>query len=131
MNTLINKVQLIGHLGTDVEIKKFDSGNVKASFRMATTEVYKDAQGNKKEDTQWHNIIAWGKLAEILEKYTSKGSELMIEGKIVYRNYETKESEKRYITEIEVRDLRLMGSPKAQSESQVVVAEKVNDGLPF
>ncbi len=127
MNTLINKVQLVGHLGTDVEIKKFDTGNVKASFRMATTEVYKDAQGNKKEDTQWHNIIAWGKLAEILEKYTSKGSELMIEGKIVYRNYETKEGEKRYITEIEVRDLRLMGSPKNSSEPIAVES----DGMPF
>lgn len=127
MNTLINKVQLIGHLGTDVEIKRFDSGNIKASFRMATTEIYKDAQGNKKEDTQWHNIIAWGKLAEILEKYTSKGSELMIEGKIAYRNYETKEGEKRYITEIEVRDLRLMGSPKNSSEPIAVES----DGMPF
>jgi single-strand DNA-binding protein len=133
MNNLNNKVQLIGRIGTDVEVRKFDSGNVKASFRMATSETYKDAQGNKQEETQWHNIIAWGKLAEILEKYTKKGSEIMIEGKIVYRSWETNEGVKKYITEIETLDIRLMGgNPKAQTESQSIVNEAVvDDGLPF
>ena len=136
MNNLNNKVQLIGRIGTDVEVRKFDSGNVKASFRMATSETYKDAQGNKQEETQWHNIIAWGKLAEILEKYTQKGAEIMIEGKIVYRSWETNEGVKKYITEIETLDLRLMGGvSKTQSESpsivNVEVAAEVRDGLPF
>lgn len=133
MNNLNNKVQLIGRIGTDIETRKFDSGNIKASFRMATSETYKDAQGNKQEETQWHNIIAWGKLAEILEKYTQKGAEIMIEGKLIYRSWENKEGEKKYITEIETLDLRLMGgSPKNNSESTVVqVAEAVADDLPF
>jgi single-strand DNA-binding protein len=129
MNSLINKVQLVGHLGTDIEVRKFDSGSIKASFRLATTENYKDAQGNKKEETQWHNIIAWGKQAEILEKYVSKGSELMLEGKIAYRNFETKEGEKRYITEIEVRDFKLMNNNKSQN--QPITVEEENDGMPF
>lgn len=137
MNNLNNKVQLIGRIGTDIEIRTFDSGNMKASFRMATTEIRKDAQGNKQEDTQWHNVIAWGKLAEILEKYTQKGAEVMIEGKLVYRSWETKEGEKKYITEIETKDLRLMGgAPKNQNnmgevENGIAISEEINDGLPF
>lgn len=138
MNNLNNKVQLIGRIGTDIETRKFDSGNIKASFRMATSETYKDSQGNKQEETQWHNIIAWGKLSEILEKYTQKGSEIMIEGKLIYRSWETKEGEKKYITEIETRDLRLMGSPKTgQSEATILqntpidIMQEVNDGMPF
>lgn len=137
MNNLNNKVQLIGRIGTDIETRTFDSGNMKASFRMATTEIRKDAQGNKQEDTQWHNVIAWGKLAEILEKYTQKGAEIMIEGKLVYRSWETKEGEKKYITEIETKDLRLMGgAPKNQNnlgevENAATISEEINDGLPF
>ena len=120
------------------EVKTFESGNTKASFRMATTEVRKDADGNKLEETQWHNIVAWGKLAEILQKYTQKGAEIMIEGKLIYRMWETKEGEKKYITEIETKDLRLMGSaPKGQNEPTILQnldvpkMEEVNDGLPF
>lgn len=133
MNNLNNKVQLIGRIGTDIETRKFDSGSTKVSFRMATSETYKDAQGNKQEDTQWHNIIAWGKLAEILEKYTQKGAEIMIEGKLIYRSWESKEGEKKYITEIEALDLRLMGgNPKNNSEvTEMQVAEAVSDDLPF
>ena len=137
MNNLNNKVQLIGRIGSDIETRTFDSGNMKASFRMATTEIRKDAQGNKQEDTQWHNVIAWGKLAEILEKYTQKGAEIMIEGKLAYRSWETKEGEKKYITEIETKDLRLMGgAPKNQNnmgevENAATISEEINDGLPF
>ncbi len=134
MNNLKNKVQLIGRIGTDIETRKFDSGNLKASFRMATSENFKDAQGNKQEVTQWHNIIAWGKLAEILEKYTQKGSEIMLEGKLVYRMWETKEGEKKYITEIETRDLRLMGSAPKTEAGAIVIAPAIetnDDGLPF
>ncbi len=134
MNNFNNKIQLIGRIGTDIETRKFDSGNLKASFRMATSETYKDTQGNKQEVTQWHNIIAWGKLAEILEKYTQKGSEIMLEGKLVYRMWETKEGEKKYITEIETRDLRLMGSAPKTEAGAIVIAPAIetnDDGLPF
>jgi single-strand DNA-binding protein len=136
MNGLVNKVQLVGRLGFDPEVKIFDSGNKKASLRLATTEVYRDSSGNKQEETQWHNVVVWGKLADIVEKYTSKGAEIMIEGKLRYRTYETKEGEKKYITEIEARELMLMGAPKNQTISEdtqktITVSEEINDGLPF
>ncbi len=137
MNGLINKVQLVGRLGLDAEIKTFDSGNKKANIRMATKEIFRDANGEKKEETNWHNVIAWGRLADIVEKYTQKGSEIMIEGKLRYRMYETKEGEKKYVTEIEARELMLMGSPKGQSDNSITLnetiptMEEINDGLPF
>ncbi len=135
MNNLNNKVQLLGRIGTDIDVRKFDSGNIKASFRMATSEIYKDAQGNKQEETQWHNIVAWGKLAEIIEKYTQKGAEIMIEGKLVYRSWETNTGEKKYFTEIETKDMRLLGSSQKNSVETAVknveVTIPIGDDLPF
>ena len=109
MNTLRNKVQLIGNLGNDPEITNFESGKTLAKFAIATNESYKNAQGEKVTDTQWHNIVAWGKTADIIEQYTSKGKEIAVEGKLTSRSYETKEGEKRYVTEIVVSDLVLLG----------------------
>ncbi|HET8808877.1 MAG TPA: single-stranded DNA-binding protein [Flavobacteriaceae bacterium] len=109
MSTLRNKVQLIGHVGKDPEIMNFDSGKKKASFSIATNESYKNAKGEKVEDTQWHNIVLWGKTAEIAENYVSKGKEIGIEGKLTSRSYETKEGEKRYITEVVGNELLLLG----------------------
>ena len=108
MKSLRNSVQLIGRLGKDVEVKDFDK-SMKASFTMATTDSYKNAKGEKVEDTQWHNIVIWGQLADVAGKYLKKGSEVCVEGKLVHRNYETDKGEKRYITEINVSDLVLMG----------------------
>jgi single-strand DNA-binding protein len=108
MKSLRNSVQLIGRLGKDVEVKDFDKSK-KASFTMATTDSYKNAKGEKVEDTQWHNIVIWGQLADVAGKYLKKGSEVCVEGKLVHRNYETDKGEKRYITEINVSDLVLMG----------------------
>ncbi|MCE2893243.1 MAG: single-stranded DNA-binding protein [Flammeovirgaceae bacterium] len=108
MKSLRNSVQLIGRLGRDVEVKDFDKSK-KASFTMATTDSYKNAKGEKVEDTQWHNIVIWGQLADVAGKYLKKGSEVCVEGKLVHRNYETDKGEKRYITEINVSDLVLMG----------------------
>jgi single-strand DNA-binding protein len=108
MKSLRNSVQLIGRLGKDVEVKDFDKSK-KASFTMATTDSYKNAKGEKIEDTQWHNIVIWGQLADVAGKYLKKGSEVCVEGKLVHRNYETDKGEKRYITEINVNDLVLMG----------------------
>ncbi len=108
MKSVRNSVQLIGRLGKDVEVKDFDKSK-KASFTMATTDSYKNAKGEKVEDTQWHNIVIWGQLADVAGKYLKKGSEVCVEGKLVHRNYETDKGEKRYITEINVNDLVLMG----------------------
>jgi single-strand DNA-binding protein len=94
MNTLRNKVQLIGNLGNDPEIITLESGKKLAKFSIATNESYKNAMGEKVTDTQWHNIIAWNKTAEIIEKYVTKGNEIAIEGKLTSRSYESKEGEK-------------------------------------
>jgi single-strand DNA-binding protein len=108
MKSLRNSVQLIGRLGKDPEVKEF-SKSKKASFTIATTDTYKNQKGEKVEDTQWHNIVIWGKLANIAEKYLKKGQEVALEGKLIHRAYETTNGEKRYITEINVNDLVMLG----------------------
>ena len=110
MNTLRNKVQLIGNLGNDPEILKLDAGRMRAKFALATNNTYRNAKGEKVKDTQWHTIIAWGKQAEILEQYATKGKEIAVEGKLSNRSYETSEGEKRYITEIVCNEILLLGS---------------------
>ena len=109
MNNLKNKVQLIGHLGADPEIKTFDSGKKNVRLSLATSENYKSANGEKVEQTQWHNLIGWGKTADIAEKYLHKGSELAIEGKLSYRSYDDKNGDKKYITEIMINELMMLG----------------------
>ncbi len=109
MNALRNKVQLIGHLGAKVEIKNFESGKVVGHFTMATNETYKNQKGEKVTETTWHNLVIWGKPAEILSKYTDKGSEVGIEGRLTNRSYTDKNGEKKYITEVVVNDFLLMG----------------------
>lgn len=108
MKSLRNSVQLIGRLGKDPEVKSFNNSK-KAAFTIATTDSYKNQKGEKIEDTQWHNIVIWGKLAGVAEKYLKKGQEIAVEGKLVHRAYETN-GEKRYITEINVNDLVMVGS---------------------
>ncbi len=109
MNTLRNKVQLIGNLGNDPEIINLESGKTLAKFAIATNESYKNARGEKVTDTQWHNIVAWGKTAEIVEKYVGKGKEVAIEGKLTTRSWEDKDGLKRYITEIVCSELLMLG----------------------
>ena len=110
MNALKNRVQLIGNLGNEPEIIVMESGRKLAKFAIATNETYKNANGEKVTDTQWHNIIAWNKTAEIIEKYVQKGHEIMIEGKLTSRSYETKEGEKKYITEVVCNELLMLGN---------------------
>lgn len=110
MNTLRNKVQLIGNLGQNPEVKELNGGKKVAKFSLATNETYKNKAGEKVTDTQWHNLVAWGKTAEIIEKYLKKGSEVAIEGKLLNRNYTDKEGVKRYVTEIQVSELLMLGS---------------------
>ena len=109
MNTLRNKVQLIGNLGKDPEIINLESGKTLAKFSIATNESYKNAQGEKVTDTQWHNIIAWGKTAQIVEKFVSKGKEVAVEGKLTTRSWEDKDGMKRYITEVVCSELLMLG----------------------
>ena len=105
MNTLKNKVQLIGNLGNDPEIITLESGKKLAKFSLATNEYYKDADGQKQTKTEWHNLIAWNKTAEIIEKYVSKGKEIAIEGKLTNRSWDDKEGNKRYTTEVIVNEV--------------------------
>ena len=109
MNTLRNKVQLIGRLGQEPEIITFKDGNKMAKFSMATDDSYKDNQGNKIERAYWHNIVIKGGLVKVVEGYVKKGQEIAVEGKLTNRSYDTKEGEKRYVTEILVNELLLMG----------------------
>ena len=109
MNTLKNKVQLIGNLGNDPEITNFESGKILAKFSVATNDSYKNAQGEKITDTQWHNVVAWGKTAQIVEKYITKGKEVAIEGKLTSRSWEDKDGMKRYITEVVCNELLMLG----------------------
>ncbi len=109
MSTLRNKVQLIGNLGNDPEIINLESGKTLAKFSIATNESYKNAKGEKVTDTQWHNVVAWGTTAKIVESYLTKGKEVAVEGKLTSRSYETKEGEKRYITEIVCSELMMLG----------------------
>ncbi|MCB0458663.1 MAG: single-stranded DNA-binding protein [Flavobacteriaceae bacterium] len=109
MNALKNKVQLIGNLGNNPEIVALSSGKKLAKFTIATNEVYRNAKGEKVQETQWHNLVAWNKTAEIVEKYLSKGNEVAVEGKLTSRSYEDKEGVKKYITEIVVNELLMLG----------------------
>src|ERR1035437_1124397 len=113
MNALRNKVQLIGNIGMAPEVKTLDGGKKLAKMSIATNESYKNAKGEYVKETQWHNLIAWGKTAEVIEKILKKGSEVAVEGKLINRNYTDKEGVKRYITEIEVHELLLIGGNKA------------------
>jgi len=105
MSNLRNHVQLMGRLGQDPEIINLDSGKKLAKFSLATNENYTNAKGEKVENTDWHNIVVWGKTADVVENYVTKGQEVIIGGKLTTRSYETKAGEKRYITEVVCRDL--------------------------
>jgi len=109
MNAMKNRVQLIGHVGQEPEIKTFDGGKKVANITMATNEVYYKENGDKVEKTEWHRVKAWGKIADLIEKYVVKGKEIYIEGKLTYSDYLDKNGEKRYVTEIVANDILLLG----------------------
>ena len=110
MNALKNKVQLIGNLGMDPEIKILEGEKKLAKMSIANNNSYKNAQGELVKETQWHNLIAWGKTAEIFEKHIKKGREIAVEGKLINRNFIDKEGLKRYITEIQVNEVLILGN---------------------
>src|SRR5689334_11694743 len=105
MNALKNKVQLMGNLGMNPEIRTTESGRKMARMSLATNEHYKNTKGERVTETTWHNIVAWGNAADIVEKFLHKGSEVMVEGKLVSRHYTDKEGARRQITEVQVAEL--------------------------
>ncbi len=109
MSTLRNKVTLIGNVGLEPKMTTFESGKKLVNLSMATNENYKNSKGEKVTDTQWHNLVAWGKTAEIIEKYVDTGNEIAVEGKLTSRSYEDKEGTKRYVTEVVVSEILLLG----------------------
>lgn len=115
MYALKNKVQLIGKLGNAPEIKTLESGKKMARFSVATSENYRNARGEKITETQWHTLVAWGKVADIAEKFLTKGKDVAVEGKLINRSYNDKEGNKKYITEIQVNELLLLGAKTSES----------------
>ena len=115
MYALKNKVQLIGNLGGKPEVKELEGGKKLATFSIATSERYRNAKGEKVTETQWHRVVAWGKVAEIAEKYLDKGKEVALEGKLVNRSYNDKEGNKKYITEVQVHELLLLGAKASEA----------------
>lgn len=141
----VNKVTLIGNLGKDPEVRHLENGNAVANFSLATSEVYKNKQGEKVTATEWHNIVLWTPLAELAEKFLKKGRQVYIEGKITNRTYQDKENVTRYVTEIVGREMTFLGgAPNAGDASQNVASQvatesattqqietKSEDDLPF
>lgn len=136
----VNKVILIGHLGKDPEVRHLEGGNTVANFTMATNEYYKDKQGTRIERTEWHTIAAWRNLAELAEKYLRKGQQVYVEGRIRTRQYQDKENQTRYITEIVAEEISLLSSRPATEAGQPAPAaeapttfrqEPELDQLPF
>ena len=112
MNTLRNKVQLIGNIGNTPEIIQLQSGKKLAKFSIATNESYKNKNGDLVQDTQWHNIVTWNGCATIAEQHLNKGTEVALQGKLVSRSYDDQEGNKRYITEVVVSEILLLGNKK-------------------
>lgn len=103
-----NSVQLIGHVGQEPEIKNLEAGKKLANISIATNEVYYKENGDKVEKTEWHRVTAWGKVAEIIEKYVTKGKEVAVEGKLTHRSYDDKDGNKRYVTEVVINEILLL-----------------------
>lgn len=139
----MNKVILIGRLGKDAEVKRIEGGAVRVTFTLATSEKFTDKQGNRIENTDWHNITAWGERWEKLAQYLVKGKMVMVEGRLKYREFE-ENGQKRRFTVVEARDLELLSGPDKTAASgretcqkqdvlkQPVTAEEEDDlGFPF
>jgi len=109
MKNMKNKVQLIGNVGQEPEVKTLGEGKKVANITLATNDYYINDKGDKVEQTEWHRVTAWGKVAEIIEKYVTKGKEIAIEGKLTYRSYDDKDGIKRYVTEVVANDILLLG----------------------
>lgn len=115
MNTIRNSITLIGNLGQDPEMKRLDNGNVLTTISLATNDVYRNNKGDKITDTQWHNCIAWGKTAEVMQNLLKKGKEVAVRGKLIYRNWEDKNGIKRYTPQVVINEFVLVGQKQKDS----------------
>jgi single-strand DNA-binding protein len=137
----VNKVILVGHLGRDPELRYTQNGQAVANFSMATTESYAKRDGEREDRTEWHRIVAWGRLAEICAEYLSKGRQVYIEGRIQTREWEDREGEKRRTTEIVAREMQMLGrrgetsetteEPQSADEKTANVGAPSDDDIPF
>lgn len=140
----VNKVILIGNLGRDPEVRTFEDGTKVANFSLATTETYKNKEGNKIDQTEWHRIVLWRGLADVAEKYLRKGNSIYVEGKIVTRKYTDKDGAERSITEIVGDNMTMLGGPKRDDsgynpppqenkseDASEPAAQEPQDDLPF
>ena len=127
MATGVNKVILLGNLGKDPEVRHLDTGRAVANFSLATSEVYKNRNGDKVTNTEWHNIVLWTPLAEVAEKFLKKGSQVYIEGKIATRSYDDKDGNKKYITEIVGREMTLLARPAENTGNTGERTDNYND----
>jgi len=133
---MINKIYLLGRLGKDVEVQTLNSGSIIGKFTIATSENYKDKDGNKKEQTEWHNCVLWGSRAEKLAQFVKKGDLLHVEGKVTHRSYEDKEGNIRYVTEVVVRDFSFLPrqtqvQKKANPQDMTFAEADDDNSLPF
>ena len=115
MNNLRNRVNLIGNLGMDPEVKELESGKKFARLSIATSESFTNSKGEQVKNTEWHNLVAWGPKATFAEKYLKKGTEVAIEGKLTHRSYDDSKGNKKYITEVIVNEVLMLRSSKAES----------------
>ena len=118
MNSLKNRVNLIGNLGQDPETKNLENGKKVTRFTLATSDEYKNAEGQKVKETTWHNIVAWKGLPDLADRFLQKGGQVALEGRIVYRNYEDKNGATRYITEIVINEMLMLRSQKTQGREE-------------
>jgi len=112
---MVNKVTLIGNLGQDPEVRRLESGVAVAKFSVATTEKYKDRNGETQSQTEWHNVVVWRQLAELAEQYLKKGRQVYIEGKLTHRKWQDKDGNNRYTTEVVANNFRMLGSREGNS----------------
>jgi single-strand DNA-binding protein len=146
----VNKVILVGHLGKDPEVRHLDGNNTVANFPLATSETYTTKEGNKVEQTEWHNVVLWKKLAEIAEKYVKKGSLVFIEGRLRTRSWDDKDGNKRYTTEIVASSMQMLDkkddhgksdsnsyssntnqNQSSDNDMRDIILDEPNDDLPF
>lgn len=130
---MVNKVILIGNLGKDPEVRFTPNGRALAKFPVATSEKWTDQDGNRQERTEWHNVVVWGKQAETCGQYLAKGRQVFVEGSIRTRQYDDKDGNKRYMTEIVARDVRFLGGRSgapADSGASVPPGEDAGPGSP-
>lgn len=131
----VNKVILVGNVGREVELRHTPSGVAVARFSVATNERWRDKDGNRQEHTEWHTVIAWGKLAEFCQQYVTKGRQVYVEGSIRTRTYDDNKGNRRYFTEIRAQTIQLLGrreeAPEQGAEEAPELPPEVEDDIPF